>query len=278
MHSKPLMVDAASILESAVTISANYVDVAGIELQATHAWLRRLAPAVWASAIDAPGADQASHAAAIAALAAIIRDPRFTWLTALDQFGKSENKAVQYRQASAAGVPVPKWLITTDPNSVPSTGTWVVKPLGPGSFIDGTGLGRIVPTRLVDITDPNVIAAAPFIIQQLIPATIHARVVTVGDNVWSATLPAENLPLDWRLSSESHRAFTRVPTPDHVHDLAREAARSNGVGFTAQDWIRDTSGSWWFVDLNPAGQWLFLPPEVAEPVTAAIAAFLDNHR
>lgn len=278
LQTKPLVLDAARILESPVTIDWNRLEVARTEVPATRAWLRRLAPAGWANAIEAPGADAASHSAAVSALATVIRDDRFTWLTALDQLGRSENKPVQYRRASAAGVPVPNWIVTTDPNSVPSTGSWVAKPLGPGSFIDGTGSGRIVPTTIVDITNPEVIAAVPFILQRLVPAKIHARVITVGGSVWSATLPAEDLPLDWRLSAKGHHEFSRTPAPDHVHAMARKAASSNDVGFTAQDWIQDTFGSWWFVDLNPAGQWLFLPPEVAEPVTAAIAAFLDDSR
>lgn len=278
MRSKPLVLDAASLLDASVTIGENRLEVASTEVPATQAWLRRLAPASWASEIESSGVDAASHAAAVSALAAIIRDDRFTWLTELDQLGRSENKPFQYRQACAAGVPVPKWVITTDPNSVPNTGRWVAKPLGPGSFIDGAGRGRIVPTTIVDTKNPDLIAAVPFILQRFIPARTHARVVTVGGKAWSATLPADDLPVDWRMSRNSHRAFTSTPVPDQVLTLARIAARSNDVGFSAQDWIQDTSGDWWFVDLNPAGQWLFLPLSVTDPITAAIADFLDDSR
>ena len=41
---------------------------------------------------------------------------------------------------------------------------------------------------------------------------------------------------------------------------------------------RDTDGGWWFIDLNPAGQWLFLPTGPATGVTAAVAAFLNEGR
>ena len=74
----------------------------------------------------------------------------------------------------------------------------------------------------------------------------------------------------------AHRAFTTEPAPQFVHSLASTAAEQLGVGYSAQDWIQDADGTWWFVDLNPAGQWLFLPNKVAEQVTAAIASLLDG--
>ncbi|WP_404385796.1 hypothetical protein LL946_06060 [Knoellia locipacati] len=94
--------------------------------------------------------------------------------------------------------------------------------------------------------------------------------------VYSATLAASELPLDWRLAEAGHTGFTTVPAPAEVHDLAARATAVLGVGYSAQDWICDEDGFWWFVDLNPAGQWLFLPHEVADAVTAEIAAFLDG--
>lgn len=46
------------------------------------------------------------------------------------------------------------------------------------------------------------------------------------------------------------------------------------LGFSSQDWIVDRDGTAWFIDGNPAGQWLFLPPEVSTPATDAIASWL----
>jgi hypothetical protein len=45
------------------------------------------------------------------------------------------------------------------------------------------------------------------------------------------------------------------------------------AGFTSQDWTVDDAGPA-FLDLNPGGQWLFLPDEVSAPATAALAAWL----
>lgn len=278
METEPIIVDAATILDSPVTIAGDVLKICGTEVTPGPGWLRRLAPEGWTDNITAPGIDPVCRSAAVSALAAIARDSRFTWLTELNHLGGAENKPYQYCRAAAAGTPVPEWIVTTDPEAVPRDGTWVAKALGPGSFIDDNGNGRIVPTRLINTADRDTIARVPFILQHFVDARAHARVVTVGRAVCSATLPATDLPLDWRTSPAGHHGFTTTPAPDQVHQLALAAAASTAVGYSAQDWIQDTAGNWWFVDLNPAGQWLFLPDEVAAQVTAALARHLDGYR
>lgn len=278
MSLEPVIVDAATVLETPVTITQEGVEIGRVKALPGPAWLRRLAPDGWLESLGSPGVEGVSRAAAVSALAAIARDDRFDWLTILDHVGGAENKPYQYRRVAAAGVPVPEWIVTTDPDAVPDAGRWVAKALGPGSFVDGDGNGRIVPTRIVDVSDRGTIARVPFILQRLIEARAHARVITVHDEAFSATLPATDLPLDWRMSPAAHYGFIPRPAPKRIHRLAVLAATHMRVGYSAQDWIQDSAGGWWFIDLNPAGQWLFLPNEVAAPATAAIARHLDGSR
>lgn len=276
LDNPPTVFDAATFLTAPVTIDSGGLQIAGNKVGHGRGWLRRLAPAGWSGTMNATDERAATFGAAMSALAAVARDARIDWLTPLDRLGGAENKPAQYTAAASAGVPVPAWIVTTDPDALPRGGTWVSKPLGPGSFIDGDGNGRIVPTARVDLGDPDRIVAVPFVLQELVEATRHARVVTVGQQTWSATMPARDVPLDWRLSPHAHQSFTATPVPEHIHHAAQTAARSNGVRYSAQDWICDANDDWWFIDLNPAGQWLFLPEPVAEPVTQAIAAFLQE--
>ncbi|WP_344770068.1 hypothetical protein [Aeromicrobium panaciterrae] len=276
MAAEPVIIDAATFLRSPITITAESVEIEGKTIAPGRGWLRRLAPEGWTQRISAAGTEGVSRSAAVSALASIARDDRFTWLTELDALGGAENKPYQYRRAAAAGVPVPEWIVTTDTGAVPQEGDWVAKPLGPGAFVDEQGNGRVVPTKLVDTTDRTVIAQVPFILQRLVDSRTHARVVTIGSTVRSAKLPAASLPLDWRTSSAGHYGFIADSAPDHVHELAQAAAASTNVNYSSQDWIEDSEGQWWFIDLNPAGQWLFLPEDVASPITHAIARHLDG--
>jgi hypothetical protein len=269
------VLDAESFTIEPLTLTRHGLRTAAGYAARGQGWIRRLSPEGWLSSLSDGTLAGVKRAAAVAALAAVVRDERVSWLTPIDRLGASENKPYQYRLAERAGVPVPAWLVTTDPGQVPTEGSWVAKPLGPGSFIDDQGSDRVVPTTPFDQARRGGVAAAPFVLQRQVKPAAHARVVTVGDHAFSATLPADGLPLDWRLQPAAHTAFSANPVPDHVELMALAAASALRVGFSSQDWILDRTGSWWFVDLNPAGQWLFLPAEVADQVTRRVATFLD---
>lgn len=97
--------------------------------------------------------------------------------------------------------------------------------------------------------------------------------MTVDGRAWVASLDAAGRPLDWRQQEEAHFSWKAACAPD-VKASALAIAERLGVGFTSQDWVRDTGDRPVFLDLNPGGQWLFLPDEVAAPITDAIAEFL----
>ena len=52
-------------------------------------------------------------------------------------------------------------------------------------------------------------------------------------------------------------------------------AEAVGVRQSSQDWILADEGAY-FIDLNPVGQWLFLPSPVADAGTSMLAAWLDG--
>ncbi|TDO68988.1 hypothetical protein EV651_10122 [Kribbella sp. VKM Ac-2571] len=272
------VIDAASFAQRSLTITAEGLENDGQPIHPDRGWIRRLAPLSWTTSLDARTLIGAQRTASLSALATVLHDERISWMTPVSQLGSAENKPLQYRHAQSVHVPVPEWIVTTDPRRAPEDSGWVTKPLGPGSFIDEAGTEQIVPTTPFDPATRSGLAGAPFILQRRVFARTHARVVTVGTEVYSATLPADDLPTDWRLSRQAHHAFTNNPAADSVHALASTAAQKMSVGYSAQDWIQDTAGDWWFIDLNPAGQWLFLPEPVAADITAAIGRFLEGQR
>jgi hypothetical protein len=115
-------------------------------------------------------------------------------------------------------------------------------------------------------------ADAPFVAQERLNALEHLRVVTVGSTGWVASLNAVERPLDWRREECAHFSWISADRPDVVANAVAVAA-ALGVGFSSQDWVLDEQGEV-FLDLNPGGQWLFLPDEVAGAATTAIARHL----
>lgn len=268
------VIDAGSFASQPLTLTKNGLEVDGT-LIAGRGWIRRLAPTTWVVSDDDATVESARRSAGLSTLAAVLHDERITWLSPIGALGVTENKPFQYRLAADAGAPVPEWLVTTDPTRAPRDAGWVTKPLGPGGLLSETG-ATIVPTTAFRPEHRSALSHAPFLLQRSVEARMHARVVTVCTNVYSASLDARGLPLDWRLSEDAHRSFTPRPVPDNIAALALAVAHTAGLGYSAQDWIRGVDDRWWFVDLNPAGQWLFLPEPTASKISRAIANFLTG--
>ncbi len=131
---------------------------------------------------------------------------------------------------------------------------FVAKPLGPGQFDDPEGQAQVVFAKELtrDAPELDALRGAPFLLQELLEAELHLRVVTVADRFWVCALEARDLPLDWRREHRAHDAFEPSHGYAEVGASALELARKLGVGYSSQDWIV-AGGDSYFLDLNPGG-------------------------
>ena len=276
-----ILVDAASLECSDVTVTPTSVvlrcEQCGlVELGGgVRAWLRRVAPAAWDAQVVIGSTAAAVKASWLALLSAVLRLPGLLWLGPPTAVELAENKLLQYGAAARLSIPVPKTVVTTSADTAHHVlgDSFVLKPLGPGQVFDGTDARTVFATE-VRWDDPAMqdMAGAPFLAQEGVKATRHLRIVTAAARGWAGELRVDSeAPLDWRRSAESHRAFQGVSEP-HLGQQALRLAAALGVGYSSQDWVEVADGSHYFLDLNPGGQWLFLP--FASEVTDAISGWL----
>lgn len=244
-------------------------------------WVRRLAPAGWDHDVVLGRHNSAVLAARLTLLASVLREPAVAWLTTVDDLFAAENKIVQYRRAIAEGIRVPDFMVAVDAAELAERlgDPFVLKPLGPGNFVNDDGQQHVVFVQAVRASDLDTVDLlhAPFLAQRIVRAKRHLRVVTVGERSWVAELDATDLPMDWRALGPAHRSFQATSQWPKVEYDAAKLASALSVGFTSQDWIVDVEGPA-FLDLNPAGQWLFLPEQIALPATAELSHWLKETR
>lgn len=140
------------------------------------------------------------------------------------------------------------------------------------------GEAQVLWAQTLERNDERLVAlaGAPFLVQEQIPAQRHLRVVTLQERAWCCALQADRLPVDWRRDDAAHHSF-ELSSDGEVEQAALRLAHDMGLGYSSQDWI-DTGNGAVFIDLNPAGQWLFLPEPVSGAVARAIAEHLQVHR
>lgn len=99
----------------------------------------------------------------------------------------------------------------------------------------------------------------------------------MGRRSWTCALDATNRPLDWRAQATAHGEFVVTDKHQHVGTQAVDLATALRCGYSSQDWIV-TADDTYVIDVNPAGQWLFLPEPFASEITEALAVALTYKR
>jgi hypothetical protein len=276
---QPTVIDAPSLRHTPYRLETNELTVGPDTVRlgsGTRGWLRRTAPTLWGAGTVSGSLDSVQYRAFLTLVGSISRLGSTSWLTSLEAMLRAEDRLLQLDVVDGLGYRVPRTVVTSSGEVARESlgDEFVVKPLAAGFFNTATG-PRAVFSEAVTASELSEVdfADAPFVAQELIEARTHLRVVTVGRRAWVASLEAADRPLDWRRQGEAHASWAQADDPE-VAKAASSVAAELQVGFTSQDWIRDEQDGPVFIDLNPGGQWLFLPSEVSRPATQAIAAFL----
>lgn len=241
-------------------------------------WLRRYAPSMWGAGSNIGSLEAVRKRAFVTLVGSITRIGSYEWLTSLDSMLKAEDRLYQLQVAERMDCHVPTSVVASDVGDARCVlgESFVVKPLSNGFYHSEDGPKAVFTSELTGEDFDRVdFAHAPFVAQERIDVESHFRIVTVLDQGWAARLDAAGRPLDWRRQEEAHSRWEEIDVPELISNAVR-LSQQFGVGYSSQDWVRDHHGRDVFLDLNPGGQWMFLPPPVAESVCRSIAEFLSG--
>lgn len=229
------------------------------------------------SSIDEQYADFA-HDEALDSFDGGIQSLGIEWLSTPSALHNAELKQVQLTTAAELGLRIPETVVTNDSTEAQEFARHrdrvVVKPVRYG-LVSTSPEPAVAWASAVTSSELEELSTVPVMVQELITAAWHARVVTVDGDAFVARLDAPEL--DWRSRLENHDAFRRLEGSD-ADDLAAKAvkmAQALRVRYTSQDWAVDADGHV-FLDANPNGQWLFLDHLWDGGVTDALAAKLEQ--
>jgi glutathione synthase/RimK-type ligase-like ATP-grasp enzyme len=189
----------------------------------------------------------------------------------------AHRKAFQLRVAQDVGLRVPATLITNDPDAA-------------RSFVDARGYRDVVykafsatetdwrETRIMrqdELPLLDHVRYAPVIFQEYVEALYDLRVTVVGDEVFAAAIHSQETAytVDFRMDIENAEIET-VSLPDEVEDRVRALMTRLGLVYGAIDMRLDRDDRYVFLEVNPAGQWLFVEEKSGQPIASALAEVL----
>jgi len=191
-------------------------------------------------------ADEATHVLPGSLAGAGVR-----WVDHPATIAFAELKQYQLVVAQRLGVQTPDWIVTSDPcaaRAFAADRPTVAKALSPG-----VGIAPYVD--IVTHDELDLVANAPTLLQELVPAAADLRVVDVGDRgtwIWRRERTG---CVDWRREDPSGDGF-RLHGDERVRAAAPMLTRSLGL-MSVQDWlVADDERV--FLEANPQGAFLFL--------------------
>ena len=202
---------------------------------------------------DAEEADLV-RAEAVALLFGLLASQRPRWVDDPTIVVRAESKPLQLATALALGVRIPRSVVTSD--ETVARRLLDDLPLVAKSVSSGRGLAPFVDRVDVDLL--RLVPGTPVLLQELIAARADIRLITIGEGTLAWRRERHEADhVDWRASDPGGREFVPIPVPARLARQAQSVSKALRLSFSVQDWLA-TADEYFFLEVNPQGQWLFL--------------------
>lgn len=205
------------------------------------------------------------------------------WMNKPSRVRQAENKLVQLELASALGMTIPRTIITNNPQTVRqffrSAGPVVAKSVMVGGVPVKDHSWEIFTTPLAtdEIQDDDSIRLSPCIYQERLRKAVDIRITAVGSKLFGAEIiiasGASENP-DWRRVSARLLQYRRHKIPRAIASFCLTMMNRLGLTYGAFDFILDEQRRYYFLEINPSGQWGWIEHETNQPITSAIVQAL----
>jgi hypothetical protein len=194
----------------------------------------------------------------------LISSPTLRWVNPANATELAERKIYQLRIAGLHGLKVPPTLVSSDREAlqefVDRHHNVICKAISHG-LIRAQGQAFAVHTRAVtrsEMMETETLGGIPLLLQRRILKGVDIRVTIIGNAVFPVEVitPVDG-PVDWRANREGLK-YRLCDLPVNVEQACRSFMRELGLLYGACDFIRTDEGEWYFLEINPAGEWAWL--------------------
>lgn len=200
------------------------------------------------------------------------------WFNSPFSILRAEDKPRQLSLAEELGFDIPSTLISNDFVSVSTFSReqqLVGKPLR-RALIERGEAGEVLFTSRVgaiSTDDQKAIELAPVIYQREIPKQYDVRVTVVDEQVFPVAIHSQEqleTQVDWRNGSNPNLRHEIIDLPHHLEKQCIGIVKKLGLRYGAIDLVLDAEGRYWFLEINPNGQWAWIERQTGLPIARAI--------
>jgi glutathione synthase/RimK-type ligase-like ATP-grasp enzyme len=206
------------------------------------------------------------------------------WVSQPAAIYQAENKLYQLKIAGKLGFTLPDTLVTNERSALldfyqAHAGEVIIKPLFNSRPAQPSGQQQVLFTNRLDpahLTHLDRYTLTPSIYQRNIAKAYEVRVTIVGTAVFAAAVDSQTSPVthqDWRRARLPFRAYELPPA---VAQRCVALVEELHLRFGAIDLIRSVDGQYYFLEINPNGQWAWLEMECGLPISQALITELTT--
>lgn len=200
---------------------------------------------------------------------------------------RAKLKIPQLVLASRLGFRIPETLVTNDPKAFldffnEAETRVITKPAIalPNPVFQQVVFGYanlVEPRDLLHFQD---VRLCPFIAQHYVEKEVEIRVTVVGPDVFAAEIHSQvtnRTKIDWRHYDDGNTPHFAHQLPGDVAELCRTLVRHMGLLYGAIDLILTPDGEYFFIEINPAGQFGWIEGMTGLPISQRIVRTLVEH-
>jgi len=243
--------------------------------EVTSVWYRRTI-----HPLPAPGLDHGESRFVAGELrhlvGGLVLDQSVQWVNPIFETARAEHKLFQLRLANAIGLKTPRTIVSSDAATLRrfvqanAEGT-ICKPIYHGLLVSGRERFAVY-TRAIDadaIDSEMHFRVCPVLLQERIPKGADLRVTIIGEAVFAVEIVGDKESLlDWR-KPDSSVVYKLTSVPDDIVRSCRQLLSSLGLVYGAFDFVRTPDRQFYFLEVNPTGEWAWLEDQLGLPMREA---------
>jgi glutathione synthase/RimK-type ligase-like ATP-grasp enzyme len=242
-------------------------------------WWRRPQPFELPATLTDPAHRRFAMSEAETAFAGLYQALGAFWINDPRHDGAAHHKPWQLAVAQEIGLAIPVTLMTSDPEEARDfwrrhEGNVIYKVFR--AFPEAWRETRRL--RPEDAALADTVKLTPVIFQRFVEAVADIRVTVIGDEIFAAAADARQgeYPVDFRFNPDLR--WERHALPSWVEDALRNLMRRMGLEYGAIDLRLTPDGGYVFLEINPAGQFLWVELATGQKIAATLAARLAEGR
>ncbi|MCX8129839.1 MAG: hypothetical protein N3I35_07040 [Clostridia bacterium] len=207
------------------------------------------------------------------------------WINNLDSHYKASYKIHQLDKAVKMGFSIPNTIVSNDTDKIKGFieahkphSEVIYKPLTYYYELpDKVTMTTTVSSALVDRINMSV-KVTPGIFQKKITKKYELRITVVGEEIFPVRIDTAGIPeaeTDWRNDIYNVK-YSITDIPESFRNRLLKLHKSFGLIYGAYDFIVSQDNNLFFLEVNPAGQWLWMENLIDLQITKALVREMIN--